>query len=242
MHRLDPCLDPIHTSGLRKFASQKDGLYEEVNKQSLSQHYIGLHQESTHKKTAKYGAFVCFKPATVRGGEFFIADAAKIARELDLDVVQRMHEKKIRISVSNLDLDFLKATGPLKEPLMDGLKNAVATLVAPKFDMDLDMIFGADGKPMRLQAVEQIASPINRHPVTGELLWFCNIHNHARYLRDRTPNPRTQTLVFFSRPFFFESARAFETTRRARAPADEKTRAPFPNLFSLSLPLCLGFL
>jgi len=184
---LDPCLDPIHTSGLRAFASQSDALYEEVNKESLAQHYIGLHQESTHKKTATYGAFVCFKPATVSGGEFFIADAAKIARDLDADVAQRIYDKKIRISVSNLDLNFLEATGPFKEGLMEGAKNAVDTLVAPKFDMDLEMIYGADGKPMRLQAVEQVASPLNRHPKTGELLWFCNIHNHARYLRDRRP-------------------------------------------------------
>ena len=26
--------------------------------------------------------------------------------------------------------------------------------------------------------------PINRHPVTNEVVWFCNIHNHSRYLRD----------------------------------------------------------
>ena len=184
---LDPCLDPIHTSGLRSFASQEDAIYEEVNKESLSRHYIGLHQESTHKKTATYGAFVCFKKATISGGEFFIADAAKIARDLDVDVAQRIYDRKIRISVSNLDLDFLEATGPLKQPLMDAALNAVDSLVAPKFDMDLEMIYGADGKPMRMQAVEQIASPFNRHPVTGELLWFCNIHNHARYLRDNRP-------------------------------------------------------
>lgn len=30
---LDPCLDPIHTSGLRKFLSKGDAVYEEVNKQ-----------------------------------------------------------------------------------------------------------------------------------------------------------------------------------------------------------------
>ena len=130
---------------------------------------------------------MCFKPATVSGGEFFIADAAKIARDLDADVAQRIYDKKIRISVSNLDLNFLEAAGPFKEGLMEGAKNAVDTLVAPKFDMDLEMIYGADGKPMRLQAVEQVASPLNRHPKTGELLWFCNIHNHARYLRDRRP-------------------------------------------------------
>ena len=44
---LDPCLDPIHSSGLRKFLSKKDAMYEEVNKQSLRGHYIGLHNEST---------------------------------------------------------------------------------------------------------------------------------------------------------------------------------------------------
>jgi len=32
---LDPCLDPLHSSGLRKFASERDALYEEVNKPSL---------------------------------------------------------------------------------------------------------------------------------------------------------------------------------------------------------------
>jgi len=27
---LDPCLDPLHSSGLRKFSSERDALYEEV--------------------------------------------------------------------------------------------------------------------------------------------------------------------------------------------------------------------
>ena len=81
--QLDPCLDPIHSSGLRKFLSKRDALYEEVNKQSLAKHFIGLHNEATFKKTATTGAFVCFKPATVFGGEFFIADGERILRDLD---------------------------------------------------------------------------------------------------------------------------------------------------------------
>jgi hypothetical protein len=28
---IDPCLDPLHSSGLRKFASERDALYEEVS-------------------------------------------------------------------------------------------------------------------------------------------------------------------------------------------------------------------
>jgi len=184
---LNPCLDPIHTSGLRSFLDQQNGVYEEVNKQSLAQHYIGLHNESTFKKTATFGAFVCFNPATGGGGEFFIADGAKIFRDMRTDLLQKFYDDKVRISVSNLDLNFLGGLGGLKEKGMDVVKGIVSTAVAPKFDMDLDMIYGADGNEMRLQAVEHKQSPINRHPDTGMPVWFCNIHNHARYLRDNRP-------------------------------------------------------
>ncbi|EKX42159.1 hypothetical protein GUITHDRAFT_158147 [Guillardia theta CCMP2712] len=182
-----PCLDPIHNSGLRSFLSSRDGVYEEVNKKSLAKHYIGLHNESTFKKTATFGAFVCFSPASESGGEFFIADGAKIFRDLRTEVLESLYNKGVRISVSNLDLDFLGALGPLKEPAMNFFKGLIGSTVAPKFDMDLDMIYGADGKPQRLQAIEHRQSPINRHPETGKPVWFCNIHNHARYLRDKRP-------------------------------------------------------
>lgn len=151
-------------------------------------HYIGLHQESTHVKTSTYGAFVCFSPATVQGGEFLVADGAKILADLDPEVLQRIYAKKVRISVSNLDFNFLAATGPLVRPLMGGFKALIASAVAPKFDMELDMIYGADPtNPFRLQAVEPPMAPVNRHPKTHLPVWFCNIHNHNRYLRDGRP-------------------------------------------------------
>jgi hypothetical protein len=181
------CLDPIHSSGLRKMISAKDGIYEEVNKPTLRGHYIGLHQESTHVKTSTYGAFVCFQEATVSGGEFLVADAARILADMDPKVLQRIYDNKVRISVSNLDFDFLGATGPLVKPLMSKAKDLISSTVAPKFDMELEMLYGSDGKPFRLQAVEPPMTPINRHPKTGLPLWFCNIHNHARYLRDNRP-------------------------------------------------------
>ena len=185
---LEPCLDPIHSSGLRKFLSKRDALYEEVNKQSLAKHFIGLHQEMTEKRTATAGAFVCFKPATVSGGEFFIADGERIFRDIPSDVMKELNEKQIRISVSNLDLDVLGVLpGDTKEAAMEKVRTLVADTVAPKFDMDLDMVWGADGQQMRLQAIEHAQSPINRHPVSGRPVWFCNLHNHARFLRERRP-------------------------------------------------------
>lgn len=141
---LSPCLDPIHTSGLRAFASAKDAVYQEVNKQSLAGHYIGLHNEATSKKAARYGAFVCFKPATVRGGEFLIADGAAIFRDLRTDVLARLYERRVRISVSNLDMDLLQGLGPLKQGAMDAVKGLVQKVVAPKFDMDLGAAPGGE--------------------------------------------------------------------------------------------------
>lgn len=188
--QLNPCLDPIHTSGLRNYEEKKDGVYETVNKPALSQHFVGLHNESTFVKTATYGAFVCFKAATQGGGEFIVADGAKIISGMKKDVLQRIYDRKVRISVSNLDFNFLGALP--SEGMRDGAKGFFQDLllktVAPKFEMDLDMVFGADqSNPWRLQAIEHAQSPINRHPVTGQPVWFCNIHNHSRYLRDRRP-------------------------------------------------------
>jgi hypothetical protein len=179
---LEPCLDPLHSSGLRKFASERDALYEEVNKPSLRGHYIGLHCESTTKRTAAYAAFVCFQKATEGGGRFLVADGAAILAELDRKLLQKLYDRKIRISVSNLDLPP-NLPGFLKE----GFKSVVDIAIAPKFDMDLEMMFEKDGKPGRLQAIETAESPINRHPVTGLPVWFNNAHNHARKLRDRRP-------------------------------------------------------
>jgi hypothetical protein len=143
---LDPCLDPLHSSGLRKFASERDALYEEVNKPSLRQHYIGLHCESTTKRTAAYAAFVCFQRATEGGGRFLVADGAAILAELDPKLLEKLYKRKIRISVSNLDLPP-SLPGFLKE----GFKSVVDAAVAPKFDMDLEMVYESDGKPGRLQ-------------------------------------------------------------------------------------------
>ena len=109
-------------------------------------HYIGLHAESTSKRTAAYAAFVCFQKATESGGRFLVADGAAILAELDTKVLQKLYDRKIRISVSNLDLPA-GLPGFVKE----GVKGVVEAAVAPKFDMDLEMMFEKDGKPGRLQ-------------------------------------------------------------------------------------------
>jgi hypothetical protein len=185
----NPCLDPIHTSGLRAMKEKKDAVYEAVNKPALAGHIVGLHNESTTVKTAQFGCFGCFLPATEGGGEFMLADGAAIAADMDKDVLKRIYENKVRISVSNLDLNFLGAIPDgIREPAMENLRGFILDVVEPKFQMGLEMMYGVDGtNPYRMSAVEHAQSPINRHPVTGQPVWFCNLHNHSRYLRDRRP-------------------------------------------------------
>jgi hypothetical protein len=89
---------------------------------------------------------VCFQKATEGGGRFLVADGAAILAEIDTQVLQKLYDRQIRISVSNLDVPP-GLPGFMKE----GFKNAVDAAVAPKFDMDLEMMFEMDGKPGRLQ-------------------------------------------------------------------------------------------
>ena len=117
-----------------------------MNKPSLRGHYIGLHCESTTKRTAAYAGFVCFQRATKSGGRFLIADGAAILSELDSTLLKKLYQRQIRISVSNLDLP-----STLPTIVKNGFKNLVNMAVAPKFDMDLEMLYEKDGTPGRLQ-------------------------------------------------------------------------------------------
>ena len=121
--------------------------------QGLRGHYIGLHQESTSKRTAAYAAFVCFQKASDEmepRGRFLIADGKRILARLPPKLLKKLYERQVRISVSNLDLPN-GTPGVLKGVF----KRLVEKLIAPKFDMELEMIYGCDGtSDGRLMAVE----------------------------------------------------------------------------------------
>ena len=67
------------------------------------------------------------------------------------------------------------------EDAMEAVRVKVAETVAPKFDMDLDMEWGADGTKHRLQAVEHAETPI-----MPPLAWYSG---SAPILRAATASP-----------------------------------------------------
>jgi hypothetical protein len=183
---LKPCQDPLASVGARAVVDKGGAIYEAVNKPSRAKFFVGMHNESTFKRTNRLGAFVCFKRAET-GGEFLLLDGQKVLSELDPGVRQRMYERGVRFSNAELPFfDFLRNTGPLKEVLQPVFQGVASLAVAQKIDMELDLKWDENEKDgLRLQAWSPTQSPVNRHPSTGKPAWFCNVHSHSRYLRDR---------------------------------------------------------
>ena len=182
---LKPCQDPLASVGARAVVSKKGAMYEAVNKPSRAKFFVGMHNESTFKRTNRLGAFVCFKAAD-KGGEFLLADGQAVLADLDKEVLGRLYDKGVRFSNAELPIfDFLRSAGPLKEPLMPVFKAVGEFAVAQKIDMELELKWAENDKDgLRLQAFSPAQSAVNRHPTTGEPAFFCNVHSHSRYLRD----------------------------------------------------------
>ena len=183
---LNPCQDPLASVGARAVVDKKGAMYEAVNKPSRSKFFVGMHNESTFKRTNRLGAFVCFKQAET-GGEFLLLDGQKMLRQMDPAVLERVYKKGVRFS--NAELPFFDFLRQLPAPVGDAAKPVVQSVasagVAAKIDMELELRWDEnDADGLRLLAFSPPQSPVNRHPVTGEPAWFCNVHSHSRYLRD----------------------------------------------------------
>ncbi|EOD06272.1 hypothetical protein EMIHUDRAFT_446534, partial [Emiliania huxleyi CCMP1516] len=186
---LEPCQDPLASVGARAVVDKKSAMYEAVNKPSRAKFFVGMHAESTYKRTNRLGAFVCFKQAET-GGEFLLLDGHKMLKDLDPAVLRRLYDKGVRFSNAELPFfDFLRTLPeplrPLKEPLKGVFKAVAQVAVGAKIDMELELRWDENEEDgLRLLAFSPTQPPVNRHPVTGEPAWFCNVHSHSRYLRD----------------------------------------------------------
>eukprot|EP00316_Scyphosphaera_apsteinii_P012121 CAMPEP_0119309460 /NCGR_PEP_ID=MMETSP1333-20130426/15780_1 /TAXON_ID=418940 /ORGANISM="Scyphosphaera apsteinii, Strain RCC1455" /LENGTH=419 /DNA_ID=CAMNT_0007313445 /DNA_START=15 /DNA_END=1274 /DNA_ORIENTATION=- len=183
---LEPCQDPLASVGARAVVNKKNAMYEAVNKPSRAKFFVGMHNEHTFKRTNRLGAFVCFKPAET-GGEFLLLDGKKMLREIKPEVLQRLYERGVRFSNAELPFfDFLRNTPlPVKEALQPVFQTIASAGVSAKIDMELELRWDEnDEDGLRLLAFSPPQPPVNRHPITKEPVWFCNVHSHSRYLRD----------------------------------------------------------
>merc|ERR1712113_472523 len=192
--QLDPCQDPLASVGARAVVSKKSAMYEAVNKPSRAKFFVGMHNESTNKRTNRLGAFVCFKRAET-GGEFLLLDGHKMLGEIKPETLQRLYERGVRFSNAELPFfDFLRNAGPLKPILQPVFKGLAEVAVGAKIDMELELRWDENEKDgLRLLAFSPWQSPVNRPPITGKPAWFCNVHSHSRYLRDKRDGDLPET-------------------------------------------------
>jgi len=184
--QLSPCQDPLASVGARAVVSKKGAMYEAVNKPSRAKFFVGMHNESTFKRTNRLGAFVCFKKAE-KGGEFLLLDGRKMLKAIPEQTLKRLYERGVRFSNAELPFfDFLRNVGPLRPILQPVFETVAKVAVGAKIDMELDLRWDENEKDgLRLLAFSPPQPPINRHPETGDPAWFCNVHSHSRYLRDQ---------------------------------------------------------
>eukprot|EP00899_Mesostigma_viride_P016137 jgi/Mesvir1/24524/Mv21865-RA.1 len=186
---LNPCLDPMHRIAARSVASGKDAVYEAVNKPSRANYTVGMHNEMVGNRTPRLAAFVCFKAAE-KGGEFLVLDGAKVFEQLSTSFLARvLGHGGVQFSVMEIPLPFMDKVpkGWPKSVLESVLRWAVETAVRAKVDFDVSYRWGYEGYDggAMLQGIAQPQPPVIRHPTTGLPVWFCNMHSHSRYLREK---------------------------------------------------------
>lgn len=114
------------------------GLYEATSAPSLS--LAGLHNDATFRLTAPYAAFVCLRPAPI-GGEFLIADGARVLRSIDPDVLRRLCERQVRVRVAQLPAPAWQRAGPLQSSLEQSFAALVQFALDLATPLDLQVIW-----------------------------------------------------------------------------------------------------
>merc|ERR1719482_626624 len=82
---LSPCQDPLASVGARAVVSKKGAMYEAVNKPSRAKFFVGMHNESTYKRTNRLG-------------EFVLLDGRKVLAEMNPDYLQTLYERGVQFS------------------------------------------------------------------------------------------------------------------------------------------------
>ena len=193
---LAPCADPLDAIGVRSPLSGGQGVYEAVNAQSLSNTYIGLHNDATHALTAPFAAFVCFQPAA-RGGEFLLADGRAVLAELvELrggESISALLARNITIRVAAIEVPWVDTLGCFA-PAARSLIEAVVKTLLEVWTRPLGLRVAwsraqgasAAAEPgTTLQIVERPKAPINRHPRSGVPSFFSSLHSQSKMLQAR---------------------------------------------------------
>uniref|UniRef100_A0A7S2EIE1 TauD/TfdA-like domain-containing protein n=1 Tax=Ditylum brightwellii TaxID=49249 RepID=A0A7S2EIE1_9STRA len=181
---LQACEDSLQSIGVRSLLSKSNGVYQAVDSEKLSQTFIGLHNDCTYELAPPFAAFCCFEQAH-KGGEFLLANGREILYNLDLDQIQKLFERSVRVRVAALPTPFLVNNiheNYFKKRLAWLIEKIVAW-VLKTYIPELRLETAYSSNRTMLQILEPKKSTINCHPRTGEPTFFSGIHSQSAYLQ-----------------------------------------------------------
>ena len=181
---LDACEDALASIGVRSLLSKSNGVYKAVDSESLSETFIGLHNDCTFTLAPPFAAFCCFQQAT-NAGEFLLADGKEVLAALDDDIMKKLYKRNVRVRVAALPTPFLIDAEENVRNVITALIQAIVgwglQTFVPKLALELSI---SDDYSM-LQILEPLKSPLNHHPKTGQPTFFSGIHSQSAYLQQK---------------------------------------------------------
>jgi hypothetical protein len=143
-----------------------------------------------HPRLPRYSAFVCITPA-VKGGAFQLLDAQRMVREVDRSALRELYKRKFRgVEVFGVMLPqsiIGMVVGWAQNVLHSSAPWKWKSLVNPDYEVrsyfeKLPKGWNNITSPpwvltqcWRTEVLVPEQSPINRHPETGEVVWFNNM-------------------------------------------------------------------
>lgn len=188
------CQDSLSRKSLEKGLHQVVGMNTPLDfhhdRSDYSPAFV-LHDEKVENpRMPRYSAFVCFIPAT-QGGEFQLLDLERMVREMDRSTLRKLYERRfcgvevfgLMMPQSIINMVFLWA----KNVLPTNFSWKWKSFFNPEYKMRSYFKKLPKGwndisaSPLVLtyfwfcEILIPKQSPINRHPETGEVVWFNNL-------------------------------------------------------------------
>lgn len=173
-----------------KVVSSVNGLEPHHDRSDYTPQFNLYDETVEHPRMPWYSAFVCFAPAC-QGGEFQLLDAQRFVRELDRGVLRRIYERRFRgAEVFGLYLPqsiLTMVVGWAKKVLPTAFAWKWSSFVNPAYTVrsqfrglpkgwnNITTPPWVFGHCWRCEVLVPPQSPVNRHPGTGEVVWFNNI-------------------------------------------------------------------
>jgi hypothetical protein len=203
---MTPCRDPKEIRAPAELLSGSSTIYETLNNPDDAATYLGLHNEGIPGIMPSSALFSCFRTAD-RGGEFLVADARRIFRDMNSTTLAHLEERQLRPTFADIPDWMSIPPWPLSKvpgvtSLYRELLKLATDLTKPTDDFLLDAFPSSSPNETCLKLTTHPATPVIYHPTTHTPVWFSGIDSgHRELFMERNPQLHTSNGKYASEVF-----------------------------------------